>query len=83
MGRADLIGNGHHLVPTYQPDTGEYQSARRKNPTPAGSKKRQAADQHTGLPRASDGGKPWSKGQQNKATAFAGKKKSRQPNIPR
>ncbi|MFO5969296.1 hypothetical protein, partial [Pseudomonas aeruginosa] len=41
--------------------------------------------QHTGLPpRASDGGKPWSKGQQNKATAFAkGKKKSRQPNIPR
>ncbi|MFO6136252.1 hypothetical protein ACLBVR_30520, partial [Pseudomonas aeruginosa] len=35
-------------------------------------------------PRASDGGKPWSKGQQNKATAFAkGKKKSRQPNIPR
>lgn len=41
--------------------------------------------QHTGLPpRASDGGKPWSKGQQNKATAFVkGKKKSRQPNIPR
>ncbi|RPO25374.1 DUF3362 domain-containing protein, partial [Pseudomonas aeruginosa] len=87
MGRADLIGNGkHHLVPTYQPDTGEYQSARRKNSTPAGSKKAgKLLTQHTGLPpRASDGGKPWSKGQQNKATAFAkGKKKSRQPNIPR
>ncbi|HBP5017136.1 TPA: YgiQ family radical SAM protein [Pseudomonas aeruginosa] len=87
MGRADLIGNGkHHLVPTYQPDTGEYQSARRKNSTPAGSKKAgKLLTQHTGLPpRASDGGKPWSKGQQNKAAAFAkGKKKPRQPNIPR
>jgi hypothetical protein len=87
MGRADLIGNGkHHLVPTYQPDTGEYQSARRKNSTPAGSKKAgKLLTQHTGLPpRASDGGQPWSKGQQNKAAAFAkGKKKPRQPNIPR
>jgi hypothetical protein len=37
MGRADLIGNGkHHLIPTFQPATdGSYQSARRKNSTPA------------------------------------------------
>ena len=37
MGRADLIGNGkQHLIPTWQPlaDDG-YQSARRKNSTPA------------------------------------------------
>ena len=40
MGRADLIGNGkHHLIPTYQPSCdGGYQSARRKNSTPAGAK---------------------------------------------
>ncbi|CAN7381568.1 YgiQ family radical SAM protein [Acidovorax sp. LjRoot129] len=40
MGRADLIGNGkHHLIPTFQPLTdGGYQSARRKNSTPNGSK---------------------------------------------
>jgi uncharacterized radical SAM protein YgiQ len=40
MGRADLIGNGkHHLIPTFQPLTdGSYQSARRKNSTPAGAK---------------------------------------------
>lgn len=38
MGRADLIGNGkQHLIPTWQPLTdGGYQSARRKNSTPAG-----------------------------------------------
>jgi uncharacterized radical SAM protein YgiQ len=38
MGRADLIGNGkQHLIPTFQPVTdGSYQSARRKNSTPAG-----------------------------------------------
>ncbi|WP_225783231.1 YgiQ family radical SAM protein [Xenophilus sp. Marseille-Q4582] len=38
MGRADLIGNGkQHLIPTFQPVTdGGYQSARRKNSTPAG-----------------------------------------------
>ena len=38
MGRADLIGNGkQHLIPTFQPLTdGGYQSARRKNSTPAG-----------------------------------------------
>jgi len=37
MGRADLIGNGkQHLIPSYQPITdGTYQSARRKNSTPA------------------------------------------------
>ncbi|MFZ9137742.1 MAG: YgiQ family radical SAM protein, partial [Hylemonella sp.] len=37
MGRADLIGNGkQHLIPSYQPLTdGAYQSARRKNSTPA------------------------------------------------
>jgi len=39
MGRADLIGNGkQHLVPRYQPAiAGDYQSARRKNSTAAGS----------------------------------------------
>ena len=38
MGRADLIGNGkHHLVPSWQPlDNAGYQSARKKNSTPAG-----------------------------------------------
>jgi uncharacterized radical SAM protein YgiQ len=64
MGRADLIGNGkHHLIPTYQPagTDGSYQSARRKNSTPAVTAKpagRAAAvaqrgrmlTQHTGLP---------------------------------
>jgi len=64
MGRADLIGNGkQHLVPTFQPMTdGSYQSARRKNSTPApGAKvaapatgkapvKGRLLTQHTGLP---------------------------------
>lgn len=61
MGRADLIGNGkHHLIPTWQPLTdGGYQSARRKNSTPAPQQARTVADkavkgrlltQHTGLP---------------------------------
>lgn len=57
MGRADLIGNGkHHLVPTFQPATdGSYQSARRKNSTPSGSRtspvtKGRVLTQHTGLP---------------------------------
>lgn len=74
MGRSDLIGNGkHHLIPTYQPQTDEYQSARRKNSTPAGSKKvGKVLTQHNGLPpRASDGGKPWDKREQAKAAAFA------------
>ncbi|MFJ3052353.1 YgiQ family radical SAM protein [Pseudomonas nitroreducens] len=90
MGRADLIGNGkHHLIPTYQPQTDEYQSARRKNSTPAGSKKtgKPLLTQHTGLPpRASNGSKPWSKAEEGKATGYAkGKKRTtkRQPNIPR
>ena len=40
MGRADLIGNGkHQLIPAFQPAVAGYQSARRKNSTPAGSKK--------------------------------------------
>jgi len=54
MGRADLIGNGkHHLIPTFQPITdGGYQSARRKNSTPAPASPRKGAvlTQHTGLP---------------------------------
>jgi uncharacterized radical SAM protein YgiQ len=59
MGRADLIGNGkHHLIPTFQPLTdGGYQSARRKNSTPAGPAATPAKPprgrmltQHTGLP---------------------------------
>ncbi|MDX1724910.1 MAG: YgiQ family radical SAM protein [Pseudomonas sp.] len=65
MGRSDLIGPGkNQLIPLHQPATDSYQSARRKNSTPAGSKKvggaaaaRGAGDkprplltQHTGLP---------------------------------
>jgi hypothetical protein len=66
LGRADLIGNGkHHLIPTYQPATGDgYVSARRKNSTPAGAKvstvtQGRVLTQHTGLPpRDSGGGAP-------------------------
>ncbi len=49
MGRADLIGNGkQQLIPNWQPATdGSYQSARRKNSTPAPGT---ALTQHTGLP---------------------------------
>ncbi|MCJ1883661.1 YgiQ family radical SAM protein [Pseudomonas sp. LA21] len=91
MGRADLIGNGkHQLIPTHQPTgDGGYQSARRKNSTPVGSKKtgKPLLTQHTGLPpRASDGSKPWNKAEEGKAIGYAkGKKRStkRQPNIPR
>jgi len=91
MGRADLIGNGkHQLIPTHQPTSdGGYQSARRKNSTPVGSKKtgKPLLTQHTGLPpRASDGSKPWNKAEEGKAAGYAkGKKRStkRQPNIPR
>jgi radical SAM superfamily enzyme YgiQ (UPF0313 family) len=54
MGRADLIGNGkHHLIPTWQPLSDDYQSARRKNSTPSESaspKKGSMLTQHTGLP---------------------------------
>ena len=69
MGRADLIGNGkHHLIPTFQPVTGGcYESARRKNSTPAEAKaaapakpqKGRVLTQHTGLPpRATGAAKP-------------------------
>ncbi|SDI03071.1 YgiQ family radical SAM protein [Pseudomonas panipatensis] len=91
MGRADLIGSGkHQLIPAFQPAVdGSYQSARKKNSTPGGSKKTGTPllTQHTGLPpRASDGSKPWNKAEQDKASGYAkGKKRTtkRQPNIPR
>lgn len=65
MGRADLIGNGkQHLIPTFQPLTdGGYQSARRKNSTPAAKapqnapRKGRVLTQHTGLPPRDNGGK--------------------------
>ena len=55
MGRADLIGSGkHQLVPAYQPITGGgYESARRKNSTPAkpaAPGQGRLLTQHTGLP---------------------------------
>ncbi|UAW99979.1 YgiQ family radical SAM protein [Halopseudomonas nanhaiensis] len=52
MGRGDLIGNSkQHLVPTHQPAGESYHSARRKNSTPAGSRKAgRILTQHTGLP---------------------------------
>ncbi|SFP29817.1 uncharacterized radical SAM protein YgiQ [Geopseudomonas sagittaria] len=86
MGRSDLIGPAkHQLIPATQPaGEGAYQSARRKNSTPVGSKKIGGAasgkpllTQHNGLPpRASDGSQPWSKGEEGKAQAFAkGRKK--------
>lgn len=86
LGRSDLIGPGkHQLIPATQPaGEGGYQSARRKNSTPVGSKKVGGAvsgkpllTQHNGLPpRASDGSQPWSKGEEGKAQAFAkGRKK--------
>jgi uncharacterized radical SAM protein YgiQ len=57
MGRADLIGNAkHHLIPSFQPATdGSYQSARRKNSTPVGTRtstvtRGRLLTQHTGLP---------------------------------
>jgi uncharacterized radical SAM protein YgiQ len=87
MGRSDLIGPGkHQLIPLHQPATDSYQSARRKNSTPAGSKKlggaaRGAGDktrplltQHTGLPprdSGAAGGNPWDKREQAKAAAQA------------
>jgi uncharacterized radical SAM protein YgiQ len=58
MGRADLIGSGkHQLIPSYQPITGgAYESARRKNSTPA---KGRLLTQHTGLPpRVTGAAKP-------------------------
>ncbi|MHB1124688.1 MAG: YgiQ family radical SAM protein [Ramlibacter sp.] len=55
MGRADLIGSGkHQLVPAYQPITGGcYESARKKNSTPAKAAapaRGRLLTQHTGLP---------------------------------
>ena len=59
MGRGDLIGPGKsQLIPLHQPATDSYQSARRKNSTPAGShkvakdttKSKPMLTQHTGLP---------------------------------
>ena len=79
MGRGDLIGPGkQHLIPLHQPASDSYQSARRKNSTPAGSHKvgkdagTRILTQHTGLPpRASDAGNPWDKREQAKAAALA------------
>lgn len=68
MGRADLIGNGkHQLIPSIQPAVGSYQSARRKNSTPTGSKKAgRMLTQHTGLPpRETGAGKSQSKRSRN------------------
>jgi hypothetical protein len=69
MGRADLIGNGKfHLIPSFQPaGTAEgYQSARRKNSTPASKGASQPVKgrlltQHTGLPPRVTGSKTGSK----------------------
>jgi len=65
MGRADLVGNGkHHLVPRYQPASGEgYESARRKNSTAAGTSvspvtRGRVLTQHTGLPPRAAAGRP-------------------------
>jgi hypothetical protein len=81
MGRADLIGPGkNQLIPLHQPATDSYQSARRKNSTPAGShkvakdttKSKPMLTQHTGLPprdTGAAGGNPWDKREQAKAAA--------------
>jgi len=84
MGRADLIGPGkEQLIPLHQPSTDSYQSARRKNSTPAGSHKvakettTRILTQHTGLPpRGSDGSNPWDKREQAKAAAMARNKQA-------
>jgi hypothetical protein len=84
MGRADLIGPGkEQLIPLHQPSTDSYQSARRKNSTPAGSHKvakettTRILTQHTGLPpRGSDGSNPWDKREQAKAAAQARNKQA-------
>jgi len=79
MGRADLIGNGkHQLIPAHQPATEGYQSARRKNSTPVGSKKvgqgGKILTQHNGLPPRSHDGNAWDKREQAKAAAEARRK---------
>ena len=82
MGRADLIGPGkNQLIPLHQPATEGYQSARRKNSTPAGShkvakdttKSKPLLTQHTGLPPRDTGaaaGNPWDKREEAKAAAL-------------
>ena len=79
MGRADLIGNGkNQLIPAHQPATEGYQSARRKNSTPVGSKKAgqggKILTQHNGLPPRSHDGNAWDKREQAKAAAEARRK---------
>ncbi len=80
MGRADLIGSGkHQLIPAHQPASdGAYQSARRKNSTPVGSKKAgqggKILTQHNGLPPRSHDGNAWDKREQAKAAAEARRK---------
>ncbi|MCQ4262613.1 YgiQ family radical SAM protein [Stutzerimonas stutzeri] len=79
MGRADLIGSGkQQLIPAHQPATEGYQSARRKNSTPVGSKKAgqggQILTQHNGLPPRSHDGNAWDKREQAKAAAEARRK---------
>ncbi|WP_217476316.1 YgiQ family radical SAM protein [Stutzerimonas stutzeri] len=80
MGRADLIGSGkHQLIPAHQPASdGSYQSARRKNSTPVGSKKAgqggKILTQHNGLPPRSHDGNAWDKREQAKAAAEARRK---------
>ena len=70
MGRSDLIGNSkQHLIPTFQPATDGYQSARSKQSTQAGSKKGgRILTQHTGLPpRDTGAGKGKRRGPGNRA----------------
>ncbi|MGA6098506.1 YgiQ family radical SAM protein [Stutzerimonas marianensis] len=79
MGRGDLIGSGkHQLIPAHQPATEGYHSARRKNSTPAGSKKAgqggKILTQHNGLPPRSHDGNVWDKREQAKAAAEARRK---------
>ena len=79
MGRADLIGSAkHQLIPAHQPATEGYQSARRKNSTPVGSKKAgqggKILTQHNGLPPRSHDGNAWDKREQAKAAAEARRK---------
>jgi len=79
MGRADLIGSGkQQLIPAHQPATEGYQSARRKNSTPVGSKKAgqggKILTQHNGLPPRSHDGNAWDKREQAKAAAEARRK---------
>ncbi|SIR28351.1 YgiQ family radical SAM protein [Pseudacidovorax sp. RU35E] len=99
MGRADLIGNGkHHLIPTFQPATdGGYQSARRKNSTPApsaavpSSARRVGAaprpgtvlTQHTGLPPRETGSRPLAGKGAGKPSAPRGPGASQAPRAPR